>query len=175
MTSSAQNSAPHSDASNTSRRGIIDWTVRIRLNAHELNGSYSVLIFLGDVPDDPHLWMSSPSYVGGHSAFVSSTVDQPAVITQGFVHLSSWIAEKSGLGSFDPSVVEPYLKDKLSWRAQMAGGTAVSLSKVTSLEVTVLATPLTLEPGVVFPVPGKTQFYPSITAGRIGGSHSSEE
>lgn len=119
MTSNIQNSAPHSDASNGSRRSIIDWTVRICLNAYELNGSYSVLIFLGDVPDDPDIWMLSPSYVGMHCAYVSSTVDQKPVITQGFVHLNHWIAEKSRLGSFDPSVVEPYLKDKLSWRAQM--------------------------------------------------------
>ncbi|KAK0235947.1 hypothetical protein EDD85DRAFT_1024320 [Armillaria nabsnona] len=172
MTSNTQNSAPHSDASNASRRSIIDWTVRICFNAYELNGSYSVLIFLGDVPDDPDIWMLSPSYVGMHSAYVGSTVDQKPVITQGFVHLNNWIAEKSRLGSFDPSVVEPYLKDKLSWRAQMAGGTPVSLSKVPSLEVTVFATPVTQEPGVVFPVLGETQYYHSITADRIGGSHS---
>ncbi|KAK0193825.1 hypothetical protein F5146DRAFT_1032717 [Armillaria mellea] len=178
MTNSAQNSTPHStvtDASSASRRDIIDWTVRIRANGHELNGSFSVLIFLDDVPDDPHLWRSSSSYVGGHSAFVSSIPDQQPATTQGFVHLSNWIAEKTRLGSFDPSVVEPYLKDKLSWRVQMAGGTVVELTKVTSLEVTVLATPLTLEPGAVFPTPGKTQYYPSITAGRVGGSHSDRE
>ncbi len=119
MTSNTQNSAPHSDASNASRRSFIDWTVRICLNAYELSGSYSVLIFLGDVPDDPDIWMLSPSYVGMHSAYVDSTVDQKPVITQGFVLLNNWIAENSRLGSFDPSVVEPYLKDKLSWRAQM--------------------------------------------------------
>ncbi|KAK0500429.1 hypothetical protein EDD18DRAFT_827912 [Armillaria luteobubalina] len=170
MTSNIQNSVPHSD--DTSGRSVIDWTVRIRANAHELNGSFSVLIFLDDVPDDPHLWKSSPSYVGGYSAFVSSTPDQQPALTQGFTHLSNWIAEKTKLGSFDPGVVVPFLKDKLSWRVQMAGGVAVELTKVTSLEVTVLATPLTLEPGAVFPTPGETQFYPNITAGRIGGSRS---
>ncbi|KAK0485254.1 hypothetical protein IW261DRAFT_1331325 [Armillaria novae-zelandiae] len=164
MASSLQNPAPHPDAS---RRSVTDWTVRIRANAHELNGSFSVLIFLDAVPDDPHLWKSSPSYVGRYSAYVSSTPDQQPAVTEGFVHLSNWIAQKTSLGSFDPGVVVPFLKDKLSWRVQMV---SPILTKVTSLEVTVLATPLTLEPGAVFPTPGETQFYPSITAGRVGGS-----
>ncbi|KAK0450230.1 photo-regulated tyrosinase, partial [Armillaria borealis] len=162
-----------------SRNSFYDWTARIRVKKYGLGGSFSVLIFLGEVPEDPQLWHSSPSFVGAHHAFVNSAADQcencrsqADLIIEGFVDLESAIAKRSGLRSFDPAVVEPYLKRELSWRVQKAGGTAVGLSKVTSLEVTVLATPLTLEPGVVFPVPGKTQYYPSITAGRIGGSHS---
>lgn len=49
-------------------------------------------------------------------------------------------------------------------------GPAVDLNQLPSLEITVAATPLTLEPGAQFPTPGETRFYPDVTAGRPGGA-----
>ncbi|KAG9029813.1 hypothetical protein FS837_003465, partial [Tulasnella sp. UAMH 9824] len=100
----------------------MDWTVRIRVNKYGLGGSFSVLIFLGEIPDDPAEWRSSPNYVGAHRAFVSSGYgehpDDANEITEGFVHLNSAIAAKSGLSSYDPKEVVPYLKRELGWRIQ---------------------------------------------------------
>jgi tyrosinase len=48
-------------------------------------------------------------------------------------------------------------------------GTVVELP---SLEVVVLATPVSLPPGARFPVYGEPQPYPSITYGRPGGSRN---
>jgi tyrosinase len=102
-----------------------DWTVRIHFKKYELNGSFAVLIFLGEVPNDPSRWRTAPTFVGSHHAFVNSAAsqcdncrEQADLVVEGFVHLNSAIAERSGLSSFDPSVVIPYLQQNLHWRVQ---------------------------------------------------------
>jgi tyrosinase len=104
---------------------INEWSIRIHVKKYELSGSFSVLIFLGEVPEDPEEWCTSPSYVGGHYAFVNSAAgqcdncrSQEDLVVEGFVYLNLAIAERSGLPSYEPSVVHPYLKDNLSWRIQ---------------------------------------------------------
>jgi tyrosinase len=104
---------------------IHDWACRIHCKKYELSGSYWVLVFLGQVPDDPSQWRSCSSFVGGHYVFVNSSADQCAncrgqadVVSEGFVHLNKAIASRSGLPSFEPSVVSPYLKENLHWRVQ---------------------------------------------------------
>jgi tyrosinase len=93
------------------------------MNKYELGHSYAVLIFLGDVPNDPEQWRTSPSFVGSHAAFVHTSSaanqsDQAGSVIEGFVHLNKDIAGKSGLSSFEPGVVAPYLRDSLHWRVQ---------------------------------------------------------
>ena len=104
---------------------IHDWSTRIHVKKYELSGSFSVLIFLGEVPKDPEQWSTSPSFVGAHYAFVNGAADQcdncrsqADLVVEGFVHLNVAIADLSGLPSYEPSVVRPYLKDNLSWRIQ---------------------------------------------------------
>ncbi|PBL03308.1 tyrosinase [Armillaria gallica] len=156
-----------------------DWTARIWVKKYALGGSFSVLIFLGEVPENPESWRTSPSFVGAHHAFVNSAADQcencrnqADLVIEGFVHLNTAIAKRSGLGSFEPAVVEPYLKRELSWRVQKVDRTAADLSDVPSLEVVVSATPLTLEPGAAFPTLGECHYHHRITAGRPGGSQA---
>ncbi|KAK0480190.1 photo-regulated tyrosinase [Armillaria novae-zelandiae] len=164
-------------ASAPALNSFYDWTARIRVKKYTLGGSFSVLIFLGEVPEDPRSWRSSPSFVGAHHAFVNSAAEQcencrnqADLVIEGFVHLNTAIAQRSGLGSFEPAVVEPYLKRELSWRIQKADRTAVNVPDVPSLEVVVSATLLTLEPGAMFPTPGECHYHHRITVGRPGGS-----
>ena len=110
-------------------RGLFEWTARVEFKKYELGTSFSVLIFLGPVPENPREWRISPNYVGGTHAFVNSTAgrcsncnNQRDLVTEGFVHLNDAIAEHSGLGSLDPSVVEPYLTHNLHWRVQKVCG-----------------------------------------------------
>ncbi|KAJ7269098.1 tyrosinase [Mycena rebaudengoi] len=156
---------------------VYEWTARIEVKKYEVGCSFLVLLFLGVVPDDPKQWRSSPNFVGAHNVFANSVPERCAncrtnrnVEVEGFVHLDEEIAEHSGLDSLAPDVVKPYLKQNLHWRVQKAGGEAVDLSNVPSLEVSVFATPLTLPPGSSFPVPGERHQHRSITRGRPGGS-----
>ncbi|KAJ7711400.1 tyrosinase [Mycena metata] len=164
---------------NAAERIIWDWTARIQVKKYEVGGSFSVLLFLGAVPDDPTQWRTSPNFVGAHHVFANSVPDRCAncrthrdAEVEGFVHLDDGITDHSGLGSLEPNVVEPYLTHNLHWRVRKAGGEVVDLSSVPSLEVTVFATPLTLPPGSDFPVPGERRHHGGITHGRTGGSRN---
>ena len=104
---------------------IYDWTIRIRVKEHELNSSFSVLFFLGDVP--PSERRSSPLYVGSYHTFINSVVEscencrnraEAGTVIEGYVHLNDKIAEVSGLNSFEPEEVSPYLRDRLSWHVE---------------------------------------------------------
>jgi len=152
---------------------VHDWTCRICCKKHELGGSYWVLIFLGEVPDDPKQWRTCPSFVGGHYVFVSS-VERGDTVSEGFVHLNNAIASRSGLSSYDPDVVVPYLKDNLEWRIEAANRTAVDFSRLPSLEVTVSSTHLTYTPGTSFPDAGEPHYHNHITYGRPGGAHHAQ-
>lgn len=105
--------------------GMWDWTARIEFKKYELGTSFSVLIFLGQVPENPREWRISPNYVGGHHAFVNSAAgscanctNQQDLVIEGFVHLNHAIVRHSGLGSLEPNVVEPYLTNNLHWKVQ---------------------------------------------------------
>ena len=103
---------------------INNWTVRIRAKHHELGRSFSVLIFLGPVPEDSTQWLTSPNLAGVDHAFVNSTAfscancrGQSETVTEGFVHINDFIASHHPeLASYGEEVIKPYLKEHLSWR-----------------------------------------------------------
>jgi tyrosinase len=105
---------------------IRDWTCRIRFKKHELHQSFAIRIFLGNsVPNDPSQWRTSSTYVGSHVAFVNSAAERCAncreqadIVCEGFVHLNVAISKLSGLPSFDPNVVTPFLQKSLHWGLQ---------------------------------------------------------
>jgi tyrosinase len=104
---------------------VHDWTVRIHVKKYKLRQSFTVLIFLGSVPDDPSQWRKASSYVGSHAAFANGSAvrcancrAQADVVTEGFVHLNRALGRHSGLSSYEPQVVSPYLRENLHWRVQ---------------------------------------------------------
>ncbi|KAI9508871.1 photo-regulated tyrosinase [Russula earlei] len=160
---------------------LYDYTSRVHVKKYELGGSYSVLIFLGEVPDDASQWRRCHTFVGAHVTFANSAAsqcgncsEQADAYSEGFVHLNQAIYERSGLPSYEPSEVVRYLKDSLHWRVQAADRSAVELSKLPSLEVTVSQTPLTQEPSGLFPILGEPIFHHHITFGRLGGARQAQ-
>ena len=163
---------------------ILEWTARIRCDEHELGGSFSVLIFLGEVPDDPKQWATSASCVGIHDVYTSRTsardhsASQADAEVEGFVPLNEGLLEHSGANELTPDVVLPFLKNHLCWRVQDVSsvyhcdvsflklcsvkmkGTA---AQMLSLEIVVLATPISQVPGETFPVVGEPHFYHDVT------------
>ncbi|KAI0297811.1 photo-regulated tyrosinase [Multifurca ochricompacta] len=157
--------------SSTSEIVVYDWTTRIASKKYELGKGFAVLVFLGDVPEDPSAWHTSPALVGAHAAFVNTAVDQDG----GLVRLTSAIAKLSGLSSLDPEVVRPYLEENLHWRIQAVDDrSAVRVDEIPSLEVTVAVTPLTQQPGTIFPVAGETEYHRGVTQGRPGGAREAQ-
>lgn len=103
---------------------IPKWTARIRLDHHEVTSSFSVLLFLGEVPEDPKQWRKAPSYVGADDVFVNTAREncencsRPVSEVEGFVHLNGAIMKHPEVRSLEPEKVKPYLKDNLHWRVK---------------------------------------------------------
>jgi tyrosinase len=157
--------------------GFNDWTVRISFDKNEMRESFVVHIFLKPPPEDPIEWIGGDGYVGSHFAYTTSSVGQSGDsgrnlhITEGFVSLNSYIAEHSGLHSFEPQVVKPYLKSALDWRVQKADlMTPIPVSDLTSLEVLVLSSWVSGGPDSKHPQEGGVVRHPDITHGRQGGA-----
>ena len=100
-----------------------DWTARVNVKKFEIGTSFSILFFLGSVPENPKEYLISPNLVGAHHEFVNSTSERCAnckvqedVVDEGFVHLDRGILELGNLFSLDSDKVEPYLKKELHWR-----------------------------------------------------------
>jgi tyrosinase len=99
---------------------MLEWSVRIRCNEFELGGSFSVLIFVGTVPDDPKQWLTSPSCVGIHDVYAGSAPhdsdSRGDCEVEGYVRLKGGLLEQLGASELTPDVVVPYLKSELHWR-----------------------------------------------------------
>lgn len=116
---------PHLEGSSIQSHTIDDWTARIRVEEREVGMPFSVLLFLGRVPEDPAYWQTSSALVGVHYVFVDDSSTQSkstqGSVTEGFVHLNRALAKmqvEASLGSFEPHVVVPILKRELQWRVQ---------------------------------------------------------
>ncbi|KAH9929640.1 tyrosinase [Amylocystis lapponica] len=155
----------------------LEWTAEVHFQKHALQQSFSVLLFVGPVPDDPAQWRTSTSFAGAVHAFANSTAARCAncranadVVVEGFVHLDDALAAHPALASRQPDVVVPFLRDQLSWRVYTVRGVEVPVADLPSLQITVEATPVTQGPGDIFPIAGTPQRYPEVTRGRPGGS-----
>ncbi|KAG9050285.1 hypothetical protein FS837_006395 [Tulasnella sp. UAMH 9824] len=153
------------------------WTARISCVANELTTNVSILMFFGPVPEglgDPR---TSPDYVGSWDTFFDDLQprdldggDQKPTVIQSFVNLSRAIVKRLSSSALQPAIAEPFLKENLSWCIirQFDNG-RIDLKDVPSLEVVVLAIPMT-DPGNGHPrKSGDPQERPDITKGKQGG------
>jgi tyrosinase len=102
----------------------LDWFIRIRFKKFQLKQSYSILFFLGPVPEHVEQWRSSPYLVGCHCGFVNSQPQQCDncqenidVITEGFIYLDDSL-EQLGYGQKTEEQIEKFIRDELRWRIQ---------------------------------------------------------
>lgn len=160
------------------------WTARVRCNHHDLQGSFSIFLFLGDVPADSKRWRRAPTYVGADDVFLMGEEtkkhcdnckgsDAPAPgplisYVEGYIHLNDAL-KKANLPSLESDVVAPYLQKNLHWRVKRINGEVVWLN---SLEVVVIQTSLERPRGSLFPVAGQPKKLNDVTHGRSGGARA---
>jgi len=158
------------------------WTARVRCNHHDLQGSFSIFLFVGDVPEDPKKWRRARSYAGADDVFLmgaetkkhcsncqGSDAPPPAPLVsyvEGYVHLNDAL-KRAHLPSLEARVVAPFLQKNLHWRVKRANGEVVWLN---SLEVVVIETSLARPRGSLHPIVGQPQKLNGVTHGRSGGA-----
>ncbi|KAK2459729.1 hypothetical protein APHAL10511_008263 [Amanita phalloides] len=112
------------------------WSVRIRVKKFEVGGSFSVLVFLGAVPEPSDL-LTSGNLVGINSVFANVAVENCEncqnnidMIHEGFIHLNSSLAQHA-LGDIittsDPEDARNRLTAKLNYYVISAEGHSVQL------------------------------------------------
>lgn len=178
---------------------MVDWRVRVLTPKYKLDGPYSILVFLGPVPDVASEWRNSETLAGSVEIFANSNPGQcencrnhSGMITEGFVYLNHVLA-MSDLESFEPHIVAPYLKDNLHWRVlkvcrasiiyrngsmadeislNLQQGEAVDIARdLPELKVSVVEVPVHFAPGDDMPRRmGNVKPHSMITAGRLGGA-----
>jgi tyrosinase len=114
---------PPSSASSQTSNTITEWTVRVHCKQFELGGSFSILFFIGHVPEDPSEWHVSPTLAGTFDAIVNNTPEECAncrnqedMTIAGYVHLNSRILRHYDQAMLHPEYVVPRLTSDLSWR-----------------------------------------------------------
>ncbi len=110
---------------------IQDWKVEISCSQREVGGSFSVFIFLGDLPADPTQWLFDPAFVGTFDiyTYTSSTPHESHSydeeggnsIVNGSVHLNRAILRLSRQQSLEEDAVLSFLRRKLNWGVQKVG------------------------------------------------------
>ena len=102
----------------------LDWFIRVRVKKFQLGQSFTILFFLGSVPDDVAQWRTSPHLIGSHSEFVNSDPEHCAnckeninIITEGFIDLDDSL-ERLGHGNDTEEAIEKYIQDEIHWRIQ---------------------------------------------------------
>ena len=105
-----------------------EWLASIRLKVQEPTGSLAICLFFGEAPEDPQTWHSAPNIVGMHGRYGDELYGGNGV-TRGCLPLNNAIKRLSGLPSFDPEFVVPYLKEKLQWKVQRVSCHKIFFSK----------------------------------------------
>jgi len=97
----------------------VEWRAAISFERYELRGSYSILFFLGPVPEDPGIWEIAPDLISKEVVFESLTGGPSHLrnmVERGSVELNDGIIKHSGLAHLTPETVVPYLTKNFHWR-----------------------------------------------------------
>ncbi|KAK6954358.1 hypothetical protein Daesc_004325 [Daldinia eschscholtzii] len=121
-----------------------EWIANIRVNKHALGGSFSIHLFLGDVPPDPSLWPVAPNLVGTHGIFAHKSVHghvSDRMVT-GTIPITSALMHMVASGkvsSLHAEDAEPFLKSNLKVRVSLANGKVVNARHVNGLCINIVS------------------------------------
>jgi len=115
-------SAAIANPSANALNNLLDWRVRVLTPKYKLGGPYSILFFLGPVPDQDSQFRNAETLIGSVEVFANNRVDRCAncrghseLTYEGLVYLNQALA-RSPIHQYDPREVVPYLKKNLHWR-----------------------------------------------------------
>jgi hypothetical protein len=97
----------------------------------DLDDKYSLLVFLGDVPQSPGSWQTAPDHVGDCSTFGDERSRREHVIRGSVPLTEALIAKQIDL---DPTSCVPYLRKNLKWVVQQ-GDRSIPIHSLKSIKV----------------------------------------
>ncbi|KAI1383252.1 Di-copper centre-containing protein [Hypoxylon trugodes] len=121
-----------------------EWIANIRVNKHAMGGSFSIHLFLGDVPSDSSSWPVASSLVGSlgvfahkglHGRMSDRRISGTIPITSALVGMVA----SGTVPSLHADDIEPFLKSNLELRVSLADGTVVDAHEVDGLGITIVS------------------------------------
>ncbi|KAF3919116.1 Tyrosinase [Orbilia brochopaga] len=124
-----------------------EWTTNIKVNNGALNGTFSVLVFLGEPSANVAEWTTAANLVGLNSVLAMAGMDHDSLVT-GTVPLTSALLNKVVVGELKDlkaETVVPYLQKNLKLRVMVADTQSqVDVKNVKGLTVQVAAYTVTI-------------------------------
>ncbi|OTA64590.1 Di-copper centre-containing protein [Hypoxylon sp. EC38] len=117
-----------------------EWIANIRVSKHAMGGSFSIHLFLEDVPSDPISWPVASSLVGTMGVFAHKGVhgSKSHRMVAGTIPITSALMQMVASGKI-PSLhaedIEPYLRSSLEFRVSLVNGTEVDAHEVSGLHI----------------------------------------
>jgi tyrosinase len=124
-----------------------DHEYHLNLNCHKfaLDGSYSILAFLGNVSTDVASWYEAPNLAGMHGVLAMKGMNNgTAVEIEASIPLTTTLQGKVATGELEslaPYHVSSYLKTHLTWRV-VKGGYVVPADEVPGLHIQLATCPV---------------------------------
>lgn len=121
-----------------------EWIANIRVKKHAMGGSFSIHLFLGEIPSDPLSWPVASSLVGTLGVFAHRGIHgihSDRKIT-GTVPMTSALMNLVASGqvpSLHAGDVEPFLQSNLEVRVSLANGTTVDVHEVDGLYIQIVS------------------------------------
>ncbi|KAL7629292.1 hypothetical protein AAE478_000812 [Parahypoxylon ruwenzoriense] len=119
-----------------------EWVANIRVNKHAMGGTFSIHLFLGEVPSDPLSWPVASSLVGtlgifSHKGKHDKAFDRKVGGTIPMTSALMYMVTAGKVLSLHAEDIEPFLKSNLELRVSLVDGTAVDAYEVGGLHVSV--------------------------------------
>lgn len=125
-----------------------EWTANVEVNKYALGSSFTVHLFLGDVPPDSSSWELASNRAGslgifaGHPLTARPPEGQPVSGTVPLTWALMGLVRSGELPSLNPEDAEAYLKHALQLRVVVNDGTVVGPEKVDGLGVSITSSPV---------------------------------
>lgn len=121
-----------------------EWLANIRVTKHAMGGSFSIHLFLGEVPFDPSMWLVASSLVGTLGVFAHKGAHgmAPSRKVAGTIPITSalmYMVASGNVSSLHANDIEPFLKSNLELRVSLTNGTIVEAHEVDGLRVEIVS------------------------------------
>lgn len=124
-----------------------EWIANIEVKKHALSTSFSLYLFMGDIPEDSSSWQTSDALVGSLGILAGRSMGAESGKVTGTIPLTSalmrMITEKR-VQSLDIEDVKPFLQSVLRLGVARMDGTVVGTFEVEGLGVSVVSAAVTI-------------------------------
>ncbi|KAI2638091.1 Di-copper centre-containing protein [Xylaria nigripes] len=122
-----------------------EWIANIEVNKHALNCSFLVYLSIGVGSNDSSSWQAIDNFVGslgvfaGHSPSIKRIGNGKVTGTIPLTSALIRIVTDGYVSSLDPEDIEPFLRSSLKLGVALADGTAINVTSVSGLSVTIVS------------------------------------